>query len=162
MSTDPLSDPLNLRDLPTATAPETLWPAIASRLRDDDRRPRPPWLLPLGLAATLILAVVCARLIEFTPHEQPAASGSMSELQLARAASARLEQLLRHQRHGLLDASSVETLAWMENELGWLDMQLTNNPTDIELWQQRVELLQQMTRNYERNNWQAGIRLASY
>ena len=69
---------------------------------------------------------------------------------------------LAQQRDGLLDATSVESLAWMEQELGWLDMQLADSPSDTRLWQQRANLLAEMASQYQRNNWQTELQLASY
>lgn len=155
------TDPLNLRELPTARAPDALWPAISSRLRDGERRQRQAWL-PLSAVASIVVAALCVNLLLVVPNTPQPASRPDAELSQVRAASADLEQQLRRRRNGVIDASSVESLAWMENELGWLDMQLADNPVDVELWHQRVELLQQMIRYYERNNWQAGIQLASY
>lgn len=154
-------DPLNLRDLPAPRPPDDLWPSIEAELASVTK-PRPRRYLPLAVAASLVLAAVSGVL--FNLPDEPAAPlmTAGAELQQARAASARLEQELRRQRNGLLDTSSTESLAWMEQELGWLDVQLADSPSDTRLWQQRANLLAEMAGQYQRNNWQAELRLASY
>ncbi len=155
------NDPLNLRSLPNPAPPEDLWPSIAAAL-DDPPRSRVRRYLPVALAASLVLAVTGLQVIDMADDQPTHATTEYSELQLARATSARLEQLLRRQRDGVLDATAVESLAWMEQELGWLDVQLADNPSETRLWRQRAELLAEMASQYERNNWQARIQLASY
>lgn len=168
------NDPLKLRNLPDPAPPQGLWSAIAENLdtagRDEPTRdPRPALLagawLPAAVAASLLVAVLVmliASPLGTAPDRSTDRSEAPSALAQARSESAGLEKLLRHQRDGVLDASSVESLAWMETELGWLDLQLADSPADTGLWQQRVELLEQMAQQYERNSWQARIQLASY
>ncbi|MBL39069.1 MAG: hypothetical protein CMP07_11735 [Xanthomonadales bacterium] len=154
-------DALNLKNLPASRPPDDLWDSIAASLDQAPRRPaRRYWrYLPIAAAASLLVTVVTTTLFE--PFEQGATRAN-PELQQARSASARLEQVLRRQRDGLLDATSVESLAWMEQELGWLDMQLADSPSDTRLWQQRANLLAEMASQYQRNNWQTELQLASY
>lgn len=154
------NDPLNLRKLPTSTPPDDLWPLIAAALVKPPRT-RARRYLPAALAASLAVALIGIQTIDLA-DDQPISSTDTSELQMARAASARLEKLLRRQRDGLVDATAVESLAWMEQELGWLDVQLADSPSETRLWQQRVDLLAEMAGQYERNDWQARMRLASY
>jgi len=158
------NDPLNLRDLPAPSPPEDLWPSIAAQLDDPPRKHarRSLRYLPTALAASLVLALAGLQVIDMAGDRSMPSANAGSELALARAASARLEQVLRRQRDGVLDATSVESLAWMEQELGWLDVQLADNPSETRLWQQRADLLAEMAGQYERNNWQARIQLASY
>lgn len=155
------NDPLNLRDLPAPRPPDDLWPSIAAAL-DDPPRKRAHSYLPVALAASLVLALAALQIIDVGGDRTVPSANASPELELARAASARLEQVLRRQQDGVLDATAVESLAWMEQELGWLDVQLADNPTETRLWQQRADLLAEMAGQYERNNWQARIQLASY
>lgn len=162
------NDPLNLRNLPNPAPPENLWSAIAADLdaAGAGNRQRPAWLpkrwIPIAAAASLAAVIAGVNLVDTTTDHPGDPVDAGFALAQARVESAGLERLLRRQRDGVLDASSVESLAWMEHELGWLDLQLAHSPEDARLWQQRVELLEQMTRQYERNSWQAGIQLASY
>lgn len=155
------NDPLNLRSLPARPPPDGLWSSIEATL-DETAKPRAGRYLSMAAAASLALAIAAIQLSG--PADQPATSAAAAnpELQQARAASARLEQVLRRQRDGLLDAGSVESLAWMEHELGWLDVQLADNPSDTHLWRQRADLLAEMASQYQRNNWQSELQLASY
>jgi len=154
------NDPLNLQNLPARPPPDGLWSSIEATL-DETAKPRAGRYLSMA-AASLALAIAAIQL--FGPADQPATSAAAAnpELQQARAASARLEQVLRHQRDGVLDAGSVEALAWMEQELGWLDVQLTDSPSNTHLWRQRADLLAEMASQYQRNNWQSELQLASY
>lgn len=157
-------DPLNLKNLPTSGPPDDLWPSIAAALDQAPKRPARSYrrYLPIAAAASLVVAVVAATLFESPEPVATPATRATPELQQARAASARLEQVLRRQRDGLLDANSVESLAWMEQELGWLEIQLADSPSDTRLWQQRANLLAEMASQYQSNNWQTELQLASY
>lgn len=154
-------DPLNLRDLPAPRPPDDLWPSIEAEMAAAAKR-RPRRYLPLAVAASLALAAGSGVLFNLADDPATPAMNASAELQQARAASARLEQELRRQRNGLLDASSTESLTWMEQELGWLDIQLADSPSDTHLWEQRANLLAEMAGQYQRNNWQSELRFASY
>lgn len=154
-------DPLNLRNLPTPEAPDDLWPAIAAELEQAPARQARPYV-SIAVAAALVVAVASIALHSVPDNPTTTTTAANPELLQARAASARLEQVLRGQRDGMLDATSVESLAWMEQELGWLDVQLADSPSDTRLWQQRANLLAEMASQYQRNNWQTEIQLASY
>lgn len=155
------NDPLNLRNLPAPRRPDGLWPAIEAAL-DETPGKRGRRYLPFALAASLALAVAAIQLFGPTQQGEDSLATAGPGLQQSRAASARLEQVLNSQRDGLLDAASIESLAWMEQELGWLDVQLADSPSNTDLWQQRVELLTEMANQYQRNNWQTQLQLASY
>ena len=73
-----------------------------------------------------------------------------------------LEASLRRQNLGAVNTASVESLVWLENELGWLDTRLASNPNDLDLWQQRNQLLEEMNQLYGRNSWQAQMQQASF
>lgn len=160
------NDPLNLRNLPVPRRPDGLWPAIEAVLDDDATnaaaRRRRRRYLATAVAASLVVAVTAVQFFDARDRGAAVSATANPELQQARAASARLERLLRNQRDGLLDAAAIESLAWMEQELGWLDVQLADRPSDIGLWQQRTDLLAEMSSQYQRNNWQTQLRLASY
>ena len=160
------NDPLGLGGMPAIKPPESLWTAISGELDAAETaarrsKARKRWI-SLAAAASLSLVVVVVGLLNDSPISSPGSSTPDRELAQARSDSARLEQLLRQRRDGVLDAASVEMLVWMEHELGWLDMQLADRPDEADLWRQRADLLGQMTRHYESNSWQAEIQLASY
>lgn len=155
------NDPLNLGKLPRSSPPADMWPDIAAALDRPQRKPRLSWI-PVAAAATLAIAVVWAGIMYPDRNGPAPVTRADTELALARAESASMEEILRRQRNGVLDASAVESLTWMEQELGWLDVQLADSPTDATLWQQRGDLLAEMTALYERNSWRAEIQLASY
>jgi len=156
-----MNDPLDLRNLPSAPPPADLWPSIEAALDKPSRR-RAPRYLSMAVAASLVLAVVAAQFLDVARTPGTSKAAANPELQQARAASARLERVLRAQRDGVLDATSIESLAWMEQELGWLDVQLADRPSEAGLWRQRTNLLAEMASEYQRNNWQSDLQLASY
>jgi hypothetical protein len=117
------------------------------------------------LAAGLALVI---GLTLFQPSADPISAPQVAqesslpgELVQMRRLSTALETSLREKRQGAVNTLALEELVLMENELGWLDMRLTSQPGDLELWQRRVEILGDMNRLYSRNHWQNQIRLTS-
>lgn len=153
-------DSLDLNSLPRLDPPAGLWPAIAADL---ERRRRPRRAAWLTLAAAASVAVLVLGVLALAPNPQPGSiTPAEPTLDQVVAVSASLEDRLSRQRDGLVDGASAESLAWLESELGWVDTQLSEQPRDIELWQQRVALLGEMTRRYERQNWQNQLQLVSH
>jgi hypothetical protein len=146
----------SLNALPPLDPPPALWRAIETELdqQQTSRRHRRWTLISTSIAAAIVLAVVVGLVRQ--PDIQPAAqAGSDSTLVQARQVSALLEAQLRQQSLSAVSTSSVESLVWLEQELGWLDMRLATNPNDLELWQRRAELLGEMNQLYGQNSWQA-------
>lgn len=154
------NDSLDLNSLPRLDPPAGLWPAIAADLERGRRPRRAAWM---SLAAAASVALLVLGVIVLAPDRGPPAS-TLAEPTLDQvvAVSASLEDRLRRQRDGIVDGAAAESLAWLESELGWVDTQLSEQPRDIELWQQRVALLGEMTRRYERHNWQNQLQLVSH
>jgi hypothetical protein len=50
----------------------------------------------------------------------------------------------------------------MEQELAWLDAQLSESPDDAALWAERIALLGEMNQRYLRADWRTELMLASY
>lgn len=145
-----------LKALPALDPPPALWRAIETELdqQQTGRRHRRWRLISTSIAAAVVLAVVVG--LVHQPEFQPSTQGgSDSALVQARQVSALLEAQLRQQSLSAVNTSSVESLVWLENELGWLDMRLASNPNDLELWQRRAELLGEMNQLYGQNSWQA-------
>lgn len=150
----------DLKSLPRLDPPAGLWPAIAADLERSHRPGRAAWLSLTAVASVALL--VLAALVLAPDQDSPPITPAGPTLQQVVAVSASLEDRLRRQRDGLVDGAAAESLAWLESELGWVDTQLAEQPRDIELWQQRVALLGEMTRRYERHNWQSQLQLASH
>lgn len=158
------TDPLKLRRLPPLDPPEELWPAVARQLDDRLKRRKPARWLPLGVAAGL--ALMTLGILQLTPPGEPApmvpqTTAADPLLRLQRA-SAGLESQLDDYRDGVLSAPTADTIARMERELAWLDLQISEEPGDTALWAERVALLGSMLQRYLREDWRADAMLASY
>lgn len=156
------SDPLHLQTLPSLDPPDGLWNAISDRLdaRSGAATKSRAWV-PLAMAATVATLALCIALLR--PAALPEAGNEGAE-QLARlqAVSAALENQLGAYRDGVVSAATVDTVARMEQELAWLDAQLSESPDDPALWAERVALLGEMNQRYLRADWRTELMLASY
>ncbi|MEN1729295.1 MAG: hypothetical protein AAGJ52_12725 [Pseudomonadota bacterium] len=156
-----------LNELPPMAPPPALWSAVRTELdqRKHARRQRRFTWISASMAAAAVLAVVINVMPDpaVTPaFEAETATASVDgELIQARQLSALLESQLRQNTLGAINASSMDRLLYLENELGWLDTRLASQPNDLSLWQQRIELLGEMNRQYGVNDWQNDVRLTS-
>ncbi len=171
MRSRPDERPINRLDrLPALDPPPALWSSIRSELdqRALDRRHKNRGWLAAGLAAVLLLSVSIGLLDDRKSKGAPGPGSAASlppedpQLVQARRLSAALEAGLRRSQHSSVSSGSVESLVWLENELGWLDMRLANQPDSLALWQRRIELLGEMNRLYSRNDWQTQMQLTSF
>ncbi len=146
-----------LTHLPEAQAPD-LWPQIARRARPD--RPR-HWQrigIPLALAASLVLSLLlwpAGRPTDETHSPAVVATSSPTDtgsnlLPALRQRSQRLEDWVRmlDAKGAPLDGPSLASATRLEDMIGMVDMQLadTHDAPRVQsaLWQQRVDLLQQL------------------
>lgn len=161
------NDPLHLRDLPQLDPPEGLWSDISADLDASAHAPNRPargrFRAPLwtvtAAAAVVTLAVVLTLTLQgpgFQPVEEPA---RLAQLQ---ALSAALETRLEQSRYGVVDAATADSLARIEQEMAWLDVQISASPNDPSLWTERVALLGEMNERYRRSDWRSELQLASY
>ncbi|HEU4664415.1 MAG TPA: hypothetical protein VFS55_10330 [Dokdonella sp.] len=147
-----------LRALPDAAPQPDLWPALARELAAR-RRPR-AWrtLVPLALAAGLLLALLLPRALvhESAPPEiaanpppgAPAAAAPIDELDALRTRSQTLERWIAAVA-ARAPQSSRDLMAAVEVEdlIGLVDLQLggARAPADaLPLWRQRVALLEDL------------------
>ncbi|MFU8831388.1 MAG: hypothetical protein ACNA7J_04440 [Wenzhouxiangella sp.] len=159
-------DTNSLKNLPQLDPPAALWPAVRASLerRRLNRRFRRWTQVSMAVAAVAVLAVVVV-LVQQPDRQSDSSTDALvvndSALIQARQLSAAMEAQLRQQYLGAVSSASVESLVWLENELGWLDTRLTSQPDDIELWHRRAWLLAEMNRLYQRDSWQAQLQLTS-
>lgn len=142
------TDPLNLRSLPPLKPPPALWSAIADQTQPPKRRRWQMWAP--AVAAALVLAVVISVLMN-APEPPPGTAIDLvrtSPIQAAMAQSADLESELRARELGSVSAGALEHLLLLETELVWVDLRLAEQPQDLDLWQQRSELLAAMILRY--------------
>lgn len=154
-----------LSELPPSAPPPALWSAVRTDMdqRRRARRQRRFTWVSTGAAAAAVLAVAI-NLMTNPAVTQSAETGSATasldpELVQARQRSALLEAQLRQNTVGRINALSMDRLLYLENELGWLDTRLASQPNDLSLWQQRIELLGEMNRQYGIDDWQQDVRL---
>lgn len=160
------SDPLNLRNLPRLDAPEGLWQGIAADLdaaasaqREAPRRRSRAPLWAVTAAAVVTLAVALTLTLQdpgFQADQEPARLAGLQAL------SAALETRLEQNRYGVVDAATADSLARIEQEIAWLDVQISASPDDPSLWTERVALLGEMNERYRRGDWRSELQLASY
>lgn len=157
-------------NLPPLDPPPALWSAIRSEL---DQRARARRLRRTGWLASAAAAVaVMAFMVHLMPFPNPVTEPAVTESVVAetgepaliqiRQLSALLEARLRQQHFSAVSSGSLESLVWLENELTWLDIRLASQPDDLELWQRRTELLAEMNRLYQHDNWQSQMRLTTF
>lgn len=171
-------DPLGLRHLSERRAPAALWPAIEARLQPAaQRRPSTAWL---GLAAAAAVAALI--LVQLPPAPAPESDAELQTanesaveatpaladrrdeslpLDAAQRLSAVLEAELERSRRHALPAEALAGLVWTETELRLTDELLAEDPANVELWRQRISLLGELNRRYQRDHWQQDLRLTS-
>jgi hypothetical protein len=163
MANEPMNnDPLNLRSLPQLDPPDGLWSDISDAL-DRRKRPTPPkrgWA-PLAMAASVAALALCIALLRPADLPDPT-GGAANQLVRLQAVSAALESQLDAYRDGVVSATTVDVIARMEQELAWLDAELSETPDDPALWAERIALLGEMNQRYLRADWRTELMLASY
>ena len=154
-----------LNELPSATPPPALWSAVRTELdqRRHARRQRRFTWASASVAAAAVLAVAINLMPDpaVTPTFEPGTATASLDPALvqARQLSALLEAQLRQNTLRAVNASSMDRLLYLENELGWLDTRLASQPNDLSLWQRRIDLLGEMNRQYSLGDWQNDVRL---
>lgn len=153
-------DPLSLRTLPPRRAPDGLWADIEESL---DKR-RSDWRPGLAAAASLVAVIGLLTALRLTGFDASESSLTQQDVLLAgaRQASVQLEREVADNRSNVLTAEDALALAWIETELRLTDELLADRPKDVDLWIERTELLGEMARLYDLQDWQTQVRLASY
>ena len=145
---------------PDGKSEEAVWAAITARhqqLRSaEEGRTRAHQWLPLGLAASLVLATLIAVLVQWPRSEMPAVSSNLvttpavPETAALVARSQQLEQILGSLRYEprVVNARTAGTIAQLEDQIAWIDYGLGEggdgrlSESDANaLWRQRVELM---------------------
>lgn len=157
------NDPLNLKSLPALEAPEDLWNGIENALdrRSGSGSSRRPWV-PLAMAATVATLALCIALLRGLYGPIPVVEESPSQLARLQTVSAALESQLDDYRYGVVSAATADSVARLEQELAWLDAEITDAPDDPALWAERVALLGEINQRYIRSDWRSEMMLASY
>lgn len=146
-------DPLKLRQLPPLEPPSGLWSAIEQQLLKPGRARWRVWAP--AVTATLAVGLALGVLMQTPapdPGGGPAPIGTTSiqttPIQAAMAQSADLEAELRAREQGSVSTRMLASVLLLEVELDWLDLRLAERPQDLQLWQQRSELLAMLILRY--------------
>jgi len=151
-----------LRALPELAPQPDLWPDIARTLAARRRPPATRWILPLALAATLLLALLLPR--EATtptasttpavatsrataPATAPATDAAGAELDRLRLRSQTLERWIAAVAQRAPQGSrDLMAAVEVEDLIGLVDVQLTaaSDAEALPLWRQRVALLEDL------------------
>jgi len=164
MADEPMNnDPLNLKDLPELDPPGELWQSISQAMDEQgfDQPSRRRWLPVAAVAATAGIALCLGVLMQGDGLPDRASSQQTTLAQL-QAVSASLERELSRYRDGVISAASADSIARIEQELGWLDTQINQTPEDPALWIDRIALLDEMNQRYSQADWRNQLMLASY
>lgn len=152
------NDPLNLRRLPPLEPPPGLWSAIEQQVHQPQRSRRRVWMP--AVAAAIALGLVLSVVMQAPePNSEILADPIRPDpIQAAMAQSADLEAELRARELGSVSALALEHLLLLEAELTWVDLRLAEQPENLNLWQQRSELLAAMILRYaEPLEWGLGF-----
>lgn len=156
-------DPLALKALPDLDPPEGLWNAIEDSLdaRSGSKPPSRAWV-PLAMAATVGMLALCIALLRGVYGPVAPIDDTTNQLVRLQTVSAALESQLEDFRYGVVSASTADSVARLEQELAWLDAEITDRPDDPVLWAERVALLGEINQRYIRSDWRSEMMLASY
>ncbi|TAN02539.1 MAG: hypothetical protein EPN36_16425 [Rhodanobacteraceae bacterium] len=149
-----------LRALPASAPTHDAWPELAARIRRRHVARRAVWFtLPAAFAAGIALALAWPHLqldthassparIAAEPATHPAAS-TASDIATLQASSSRWQAWVQKlDRDGApLDGAQLAKAVALQDQIGLVDLQLSaaSKPsTTVDLWQQRVVLLQQL------------------
>jgi len=130
-----------LRDLPQEAPAQSLWPMLAHQIPKKTNR----YYLPLAMAAALALLVIIPISLN-SPHLSP--SPDDSDLQSVMQQSSQLENIVVATRNTTAGNASAEVIGLaLEDRIHTIDAELAagtlSTAQQLNLWQQRVGLLQE-------------------
>jgi hypothetical protein len=141
-------DPLNLGSLPAVAPPSDGWPFIRAELEKRQRwhRRAPFWGSALAVAAALMLAVGL-----FIHQPAPDAVATPQTVDSLISLSQQLETRVRAYRSeiGGLPTDALIYQVELEDMVAQVDEELSMNPDSTELWNQRVNLMLDLSRLYQ-------------
>lgn len=132
-----------LKALPVRRPPRDRWPAIRAEIQRTRSRQRRRWWTGMGLAAAA--AILGVMIIGPTEHNAVA-----EQLAQAKQQSAQLESTLQaYDPDGrVMSGREAELTAQLEDQIARVDGRLTqgdpNSTQLLDLWRQRVDLMQQL------------------
>jgi hypothetical protein len=174
-------DPLSLGNLPLVSPPADDWPVIEAALRQQSNRKRVIAVAAgaLAIAATVILTV---GVYVYRPYDGPTVPSASQQTQTAGvessvpsdesllttldsfiALSQQLESNLRTYRSqsGVMPTSSLVYQVELEDLVAQVDEELSMRPDSVDLWNQRINLLLDLSQIYQNELRREYHRMAS-
>ena len=153
-------DPLNLRSLPLAEPPADQWPQVRAALEQGNRRRRlTRYAAGTFAAAATVMLAVGLYVQQPGPASPPSpaaesttiAATSPPTLDSLISVSQQLENRVRSFRSevGGMPTASLVYQVELEDLIARIDDELSMQPDSLELWNQRVNLLLDLSRLYE-------------
>lgn len=159
---EPIDTGAALRGLALPAPPHSGWPRLAASIARERRQGR-RWMLPLALAASLMLLLwrpaspplggATGEPSLAPAHEQIDASLGLAALQ---AESARLDAALFGHADSVDSAGSAALRVQISDRVAWIDALLAAADSDAvrhALWSERVLLLRELHRLQGRDSW---------
>ena len=141
-----------LRDLPIETPMQSAWPLISKQIPKKKSR----HYLPMALAAGIALFA----LVPLSLNSPPVIENQTdAQLQAAMQQSSQLENILVATRNSTASNASAEVISLaLEDRIHAIDNELASgalNPAQqLNLWQQRIDILQEATGMYSSQRYQ--------
>jgi len=147
-----------LRALPLDAPDASLWPRLASRL-PPERKPRWPALATAAAVVAALLLVGPYAGFRSLPTPPPTVADGAPALPALIEESARLEALLAATTLPTASAPALALGADLEDQLAGIDARLTDTglgpARQVQLWQQRLELLRELAGLQTTQQWLA-------
>ena len=135
-----------LRDMPLEAPMHSAWPLLSERIpKMKSRR-----YFPAALAAGLALLAVIPLGLHSPPKDASAGDGNLQSLMQQ---SSQLENIIVATRNSTASSASAEVISLaLEDRIHAIDSQLASDglgaSQQLNLWQQRIDILQEATRLY--------------
>jgi len=135
-----------LRDMPLEAPMHSAWPLLSERIpKKKSRR-----YFPAALAAGLALLAVIPLGLHSPPKDASAGDGNLQSLMQQ---SSQLENIIVATRNSTANSASAEVISLaLEDRIHAIDSQLASDglgaSQQLNLWQQRIDILQEATRLY--------------
>lgn len=135
-----------LRDMPLEAPMHSAWPLLSERIpKKKSRR-----YFPAALAAGLALLAIIPLGLHSPPKDASAGDGNLQSLMQQ---SSQLENIIVATRNSTASSASAEVISLaLEDRIHAIDSQLASDglgaSQQLNLWQQRIDILQEATRLY--------------
>jgi hypothetical protein len=159
---EPIDTAAALRGLALPEPPRSGWPRLAASIARERRQRQRRWVLPLALAASLMLLMLRpatpppASLPQAPLAEAAAEVAAGHDLAALQAESARLDAALFGHADSVDSAGGAALRVQIADRVAWIDALLAGAGSDdarLALWSERVLLLRELHRLQGRDSW---------